>query len=55
MARDKMIRIRVSDEEKKNIEQKASALGLNVSEYLRLLLLQEDAKLNLIKKIGGNE
>lgn len=51
MARDKMLRIRVTEEEKINIEQKASALGLNVSEYLRLLLLQENEKLNLIKNL----
>ena len=44
MSRDKMIRIRVTDEEKKAIEQRAAALGLNVSEYLRLLLLKEDKK-----------
>lgn len=49
MARDKMLRIRVTEEEKINIEQKASALNLNVSEYLRILLLQEDEKLTLKK------
>lgn len=45
MARDKIIRVRVSEQEKEMIEQKASALSLNVSEYLRLLLLKEDKKI----------
>lgn len=55
MARDKMLRIRVTEEEKINIEQKASALGLTMSAYLRVLLLQEDEKLKLIKNIGGKQ
>lgn len=45
MARDKIIRVRVTEEEKQIIEQKASALSLNLSEYLRLLLLKEDNKI----------
>lgn len=50
-----MLRIRVTEEEKINIEQKASALGLTMSAYLRVLLLQEDEKLKLIKNIGGKQ
>lgn len=45
MARTEIIRVRVTDEEKKAIEQKASALGLTMSEYLRMLLLREDKKI----------
>ena len=45
MARTEMIRVRVSEEEKRIIEQKASALNLTMSEYLRLLLLREDKKI----------
>lgn len=45
MSRDKIIRIRVTQAEKEAIEQRAAALGLNVSEYLRLLLLKEDKKI----------
>lgn len=47
MARNKMLRIRVTDEEKQSIESRAQELGLNVSEYFRLLYLKD------IKKIGG--
>lgn len=45
MARTEMIRIRVTAEEKANIEQRAAALNLTVSEYIRLLLLREDKKI----------
>lgn len=45
MARTEMIRVRVTAEEKRIIEQKASALNLTMSEYLRLLLLREDKKI----------
>ena len=45
MARTEIIRVRVTDEEKKAIEQKASALGLTMSECLRMLLLREDKKI----------
>ncbi len=40
-----MLRVRVTEEEKKIIEKKAKALNLTVSEYLRILLLKDDKKI----------
>ncbi|MDV4152731.1 hypothetical protein R0131_18030 [Clostridium sp. AL.422] len=45
MARTEMLRVRVTEEEKKIIEKKAKALNLTVSEYLRILLLKDDKKI----------
>lgn len=44
MTRDKVIRMRVTEEEKKEVEARAKALGLNVSEYMRMLIIVNERK-----------
>lgn len=45
MARDEVIRMRITAEEKKEVTERAKALGLNVSEYLRLLVITNQRKI----------
>lgn len=44
MARDKSVKIRLSDAEDKFLNSQADRLGLNKSEYMRMLLLNQMSK-----------
>lgn len=44
MAREKSIKVRLSEQEDKFLTSHAEKLGLNRSEYIRLLLLNEMSK-----------
>lgn len=45
MARDKSVKIRLSDMEDKFLNSQAQRLGLNRSEYMRMLLLNQMARM----------
>lgn len=45
MARDKSVKIRLSDTEDKFLNSQADKLGLNRSEYMRMLLLSQMARM----------
>lgn len=44
MARDKSVKIRLSEQEDKFLDSRAKELGLNRSEYMRMLLLNQMAR-----------
>jgi predicted DNA binding CopG/RHH family protein len=46
------IDIRLTEEEKQKLKQQAEKLGLNASEYIRLIIAL-DASTEIIKRLGG--
>lgn len=44
MAREKSVKVRLSDTEDKFLNSQADRLGLNRSEYMRMLLLNQMAR-----------
>lgn len=53
--KQKRFEIRLSDEEKQNIEEKAKLSGLTMSEYIRQAAVTASVKINIINEPNVNQ